>query len=201
MKRKALVTGSCGLIGSEVSIHLGQHGFQVNGIDNNERAVFFGPEGDTRWSLQRLRRDISDYTHYYVDIRDRVAIIRLIADIKPDVIVHTAAQPSHDRAAAIPFDDFDTNAVGTLNLLEGARQACPESPFVHMSTNKVYGDRPNNIALKELDTRWDYNDPAYEHGIPEEFSIDQSKHSLFGASKVASDILVQEYGRYFNMPS
>ena len=201
MKRKALVTGSCGLIGSEVSIHLGQHGFQVNGIDNNERAVFFGPEGDTRWSLQRLRRDISDYTHYYVDIRDRVAIIRLIADIKPDVIVHTAAQPSHDRAAAIPFDDFDTNAVGTLNLLEGARQACPESPFVHMSTNKVYGDLPNTIALQELDTRWDYADTRYENGIPETFSIDQSKHSLFGASKVAADVMVQEYGRYFNMPT
>jgi CDP-paratose 2-epimerase len=117
------------------------------------------------------------------------------------VIVHTAAQPSHDRAAAIPFDDFDTNAVGTLNLLEAARQFCPESPFIHMSTNKVYGDRPNTIAFNELETRWDYADPAYAHGIAEDFSIDQSKHSLFGASKVAADVMVQEYGRYFGMPT
>ena len=117
------------------------------------------------------------------------------------MIVHTAAQPSHDRAAAIPFDDFDTNAVGTLNLLEAARRSCPESPFVHMSTNKVYGDLPNTVALKELDKRWDYADPAFEHGIPETFSIDQSKHSIFGASKVAADVMVQEYGRYFQMPT
>jgi CDP-paratose 2-epimerase len=115
--------------------------------------------------------------------------------------VHTAAQPSHDRAAAIPFDDFDTNAVGTLNLLEAARRACPESPFIHMSTNKVYGDRPNTLELVELETRWDYGDPAYAHGIAEDFSVDQSKHSLFGASKLASDIMVQEYGRYFQMPT
>jgi len=121
--------------------------------------------------------------------------------LKPDAVVHAAAQPSHDRAAAIPFDDFDTNAVGTLNLLEAVRQACPESPFAHMSTNKVYGDRPNSIALTELDTRWDYADPAYSGGIAEDFSIDQSKHSLFGASKVAGDIMVQEYGRYFNIPT
>ncbi len=199
--KKALVTGSCGLIGSEVSTHLGRNNFQVFGIDNNERAVFFGPEGDTSWSLQRLRQHIPDYSHHEVDIRDRARILRLFAEIKPDIIVHTAAQPSHDRAAAIPFDDFDTNAVGTLNMLEAARQACPESPFVHMSTNKVYGDRPNTIALKELETRWDYDDPAYEHGIAETFSIDQSKHSLFGASKVAADVMVQEYGRYFQMPT
>ena len=119
--------------------------------------------------------------------------------MKPDAIVHTAAQPSHDRAAAIPFDDFDTNAVGTLNLLEGVRRHVPEAPFVHMSTNKVYGDAPNHIALKELDKRWEYDDPAYENGIPETFTIDQSMHSLFGASKVAADVMVQEYGRYFGM--
>ena len=128
-------------------------------------------------------------------------MLALVRQLKPDAIVHTAAQPSHDRAAAIPFDDFDTNAVGTLNLLEAARQACPESPFVHMSTNKVYGDAPNLIALKELPTRWDYADPAYDNGIPETFTIDQSKHSLFGASKVAADVMVQEYGRYFNLPT
>ena len=128
-------------------------------------------------------------------------VLKLIDEVRPDVIVHTAAQPSHDRAAAIPFDDFDTNAVGTLNLLEAARRSCPEAPFVHMSTNKVYGDRPNTIALKELDTRWEYADAAYQHGIAEDFSIDQSKHSIFGASKVASDVMVQEYGRYFDMPT
>jgi CDP-paratose 2-epimerase len=121
--------------------------------------------------------------------------------LKPSAVVHTAAQPSHDLAASRPFDDFDVNAVGTLNLLEGVRRFCPEGTFVHMSTNKVYGDRPNTIALQELETRWDYADPTYAHGIAEDFSIDQSKHSLFGASKVAADVLVQEYGRYFNMPT
>jgi CDP-paratose 2-epimerase len=128
-------------------------------------------------------------------------VLALVRTVRPTAIVHTAAQPSHDRAAAIPFDDFDTNAVGTLNLLEAARQACPESPFVHMSTNKVYGDAPNRIALRELPTRWDYADPAYAGGIAETFTIDQSKHSLFGASKVAADVMVQEYGRYFNLPT
>ena len=199
--KKALVTGSCGLIGSEVSIFLGRSGFQVFGVDNNERAVFFGPEGDTSWSLRRLRNEIKSYDHSNVDVRDRQTVLDLVKRVKPDVIVHTAAQPSHDRAAAIPFADFDTNAVGTLNLLEGARQAAPEAPFVHMSTNKVYGDLPNTIALQELETRWDYADPAYEHGIAENFSIDQSKHSIFGASKVAADVMVQEYGRYFGMPT
>jgi CDP-paratose 2-epimerase len=184
-----------------VCVHLARNGYSVSGIDNNERAVFFGPEGDTRWSLQRLRSQIRGYDHHGIDIRNREGVMRLVAEIKPDVIVHTAAQPSHDRAAAIPFDDFDTNAVGTLNLLEAARRASPEAPFVHMSTNKVYGDLPNTIALKELEARWDYADPAYEHGIPETFSIDQSKHSLFGASKVAADVMVQEYGRYFGMPT
>jgi len=128
-------------------------------------------------------------------------VLDLVEKVRPDAIVHTAAQPSHDRAAAIPFDDFDTNAVGTLNFLEAARRACPEAPFAHMSTNKVYGDRPNTIALAELETRWDYADPAYAHGIAEDFSIDQSKHSLFGASKIAGDVMVQEYGRYFSMPT
>ena len=201
MVKKALVTGSCGLIGSEVSLHLARHGFEIYGVDNNERSVFFGPEGDTRRSLHRLQSQISGYRHSQIDIRDRAGVLKLVNEIRPDVIVHTAAQPSHDRAAAIPFDDFDTNAVGTLNFLEAARRACPASPFVHMSTNKVYGDRPNTIALCELETRWDYADPAFEHGIPESFSIDQSKHSLFGASKVAADVMVQEYGRYFGMPT
>jgi len=196
-----LVTGSCGLIGSEVSVFFARKGFRVVGIDNNYRALFFGPEGDTSWVLQRLRREIGSYEHIDLDIRDRERILALFGEIRPSLIVHCAAQPSHDRAAAIPFLDFEVNAVGTLNLLEAARQSCPESPFVFMSTNKVYGDRPNEIRLKELDTRWDYADPVYADGIPEELSIDQSRHSLFGASKAAADVMVQEYGRYHNMPT
>ncbi|MEO2036010.1 MAG: NAD-dependent epimerase/dehydratase family protein, partial [Planctomycetaceae bacterium] len=199
--KKLLVTGSSGLIGSEVCLHFAALGWKIHGVDNNQRAVFFGPQGDTRWNQQRLADGIDGFEHHEVDIRDRDGVLELMSSVRPDAIVHTAAQPSHDKAAAIPFDDFDTNAVGTLNLLEAARQACPESPFVHMSTNKVYGDRPNTIALKELETRWDYADSAYENGISESFSIDQSKHSLFGASKVAADVMVQEYGRYFNMPT
>lgn len=199
--KKLLVTGSSGLIGSEVCIYFASQGWLIHGVDNNQRAVFFGAQGDTRWNQQRLQSQIMDFVHHELDIRDRKGLLKLIENVRPDAIVHTAAQPSHDRAAAIPFDDFDTNAVGTLNLLEAARQFCPESPFVHMSTNKVYGDRPNTIALKELNTRWDYDDPDYANGIPETYSIDQSKHSLFGASKVAADVMVQEYGRYFNMPT
>jgi CDP-paratose 2-epimerase len=144
---------------------------------------------------------LTSFTHHELDIRDRAGVLALVRALRPNVIVHTAAQPSHDRAAAIPFDDFDTNAGGTLNLLEAARQACPESPFIHLSTNKVYGDAPNRIALRELDTRWDFADPAFAEGVPETFTIDQSKHSLFGASKAAADLMVQEYGRYFGLPT
>lgn len=196
-----LVTGSCGLIGSEVCLFFARQGFQIAGVDSNHRAVFFGPEGNTGWVLERLRRDIPDYRHLSLDIRDREGVQTLIGELRPQVIIHTAAQPSHDRAAAIPFLDFEVNALGTLHLLEAARRFCPESPFIHMSTNKVYGDRPNTLALRELETRWDYADAAYQNGIHEEFPIDQSKHSLFGASKVAADVMVQEYGRYFNMPT
>ncbi|QDV12712.1 CDP-paratose 2-epimerase [Rosistilla oblonga] len=199
--KKLLVTGSSGLIGSEVCLYFAAAGWKIHGVDNNQRAVFFGPQGDTRWNQQRLAGRIEGFEHHEVDIRDREAVLALVDKVRPDAIVHTAAQPSHDRAAAIPFADFDTNAVGTLNLLEATRRACPESPFAHMSTNKVYGDRPNSIALEELETRWDYADPQYANGIPESFSIDQSKHSLFGASKVAADVMVQEYGRYFNLPT
>ena len=148
-----------------------------------------------------MQREMSRYVHHELDVRDREGILSLLADLRPSIIIHTAAQPSHDRAATIPFDDFDTNAGGTLNLLEAVRRTCPESPFIHMSTNKVYGDLPNTIKLKELQTRWEYDDPVYFNGIPESFSIDQSTHSLFGASKVAADVLVQEYGRYFGMPT
>src|ERR1700712_497516 len=143
--KKLLVTGSSGLIGSEVCLHFSQSGWQIHGIDNNQRAIFFGPQGDTRWNQQRLQSQLPNFVHHELDIRDRKGVIDLIAEIKPDAIVNTAAQPSHDRAAAIPFDDFDTNAVGTLNLLEAARRYCPESPFAHMSTNKVYGDKTNSI--------------------------------------------------------
>jgi CDP-paratose 2-epimerase len=201
MKKTILVTGSSGLIGSEVCLYFSRElGFAVHGVDNNQRAVFFGPQGDTRWNQERLGRELAGFTHHELDVRDRAGVLALVKTLKPDVIVHTAAQPSHDRAAAIPFDDFDTNAGGTLNMLEAARQACPETPFVNMSTNKVYGDAPNRIRMKELATRWDYDDPVYVAGIPETFTIDQSTHSLFGASKVASDVMAQEYGRYFNMP-
>ena len=201
MTPSILITGSSGLIGSEVCTWFHRRGWHIHGIDNNQRAVFFGAAGDTRWNQQRLRSDLTHFTHHELDMRDRQGILDLVKALRPNAIVHTAAQPSHDKAAQIPFDDFDTNAVGTLNLLEAARQFAPEAPFVHMSTNKVYGDRPNQIALTELDTRWDYADPAYAEGIAEDFSIDQSKHSLFGAGKVAADVLVQEYGRYFDMPT
>jgi len=201
MNKKILITGSSGLIGSEVCQYFARHGYAIHGVDNNQRAVFFGPQGDTRWNQERLAQTISSFHHHEVDIRDRAGVLALVERVRPDAIVHTAGQPSHDRAAAIPFDDFDTNAVGTLNLLEASRRFSPESPFIHMSTNKVYGDRPNTLTLEEKATRWDFADEEYANGIPENFSIDQSKHSLFGASKLASDILVQEYGRYFDMPT
>src|SRR3984885_7397125 len=177
MTKKILVTGSSGFIGSEVCLYFASEGWQVHGIDNNQRAVFFGESGDTRWNQARLQSLIPGYRHHELDIRNRECILQLFQELRPDAIVHAAAQPSHDRAASIPFDDFDTNAVGTLNLLEASRRTCPESPFILMSTNKVYGDRPNTIALRELETRWEYDDPKFEHGIPEDFSIDQSKHS------------------------
>jgi CDP-paratose 2-epimerase len=189
------------LIGSEACFFFAREGFELHGLDNNQRAVFFGAAGDTRWNQARLGSALPRFVHHELDIRNRQGVLDLLAELRPDCIVHAAAQPSHDRAAAIPFDDFDTNAVGTLNLLEAARRACPESPFLHMSTNKVYGDRPNGLPLRELPTRWDYADPADAHGIAEDFPIDQAKHSLYGASKMAADVLVQEYGRYFQMPT
>jgi CDP-paratose 2-epimerase len=201
VSKKLLVTGSSGLIGSEVCLYFAQNGWQIHGIDNNQRAAFFGPKGDTRWNQRRLAGRIADFHHHELDIRDRPGILHLLQELRPDAIVHTAAQPSHDLAASIPFADFDTNAVGTLNLLEATRQAVPESPFVVLSTNKVYGDAPNELPLAELETRWDYADPSHYAGIPETFRIDQSKHSVFGASKVAADVMIQEYGRYFGLPT
>src|SRR6266498_5613342 len=166
MSKTLLVTGSSGLIGSEVCVYFARElGYNIHGVDNNQRAVFFGPQGDTRWNQRRLQETVPGFVHHELDIRNRQGLEELVKEVAPALVVHTAAQPSHDRAAAIPFDDFDTNAGGTLNLLEAARQACPETPFVHMSTNKVYGDAPNRIALRELATRWDHADPLYEHGI------------------------------------
>jgi CDP-paratose 2-epimerase len=201
MSKILLVTGASGLIGSEVCVYFARLGYSVHGVDNNQRAVFFGPQGDTRWNQARLERELPSYQHHELDIRDRNGVLDLMARLCPSVVVHAAAQPSHDRAAAIPFDDFDTNAVGTLNLLEAARRSCADSPFIYLSTNKVYGDGPNRIPLVERELRWDYADQAFADGIPESFSIDHCLHSLFGASKVAGDVMVQEYGRYFGMPT
>jgi len=194
-----LVTGSSGLIGSEVVTHFCGRGWRVYGIDNNMRADFFGPQGDTCRNQQRLSRAHKAFAHHELDIRDRTAMLRCLSETRPDLIVHAAAQPSHDLAASRPFDDFDVNAVGTLNMLEATRRSAPEAPFVYLSTNKVYGDKPNEFPLRELDTRWDYAEQADFDGIRETISIDQSKHSLFGASKLAADVMVQEYGRYFGM--
>lgn len=196
---KILVTGSNGLIGSEVVRYFAPQGHDVHGIDNNMRADFFGPAGDTRWNQRRLAADLKTFHHHEIDIRSRTKVLNCLETLRPQLIVHAAAQPSHDLAASRPFDDFDVNAVGTLNLLEATRRYVPEAIFVFLSTNKVYGDAPNEIPLKELATRWDYDDPAYLNGIAEDFRIDRSKHSIFGASKVAADIMVQEYGRYFGL--
>jgi CDP-paratose 2-epimerase len=197
--KKVIVTGSNGLIGSEVVTYFDQLGWQVFGVDNNMRRDFFGEKGDTRWNQHRLEALCKNFAHHELDIRDRSGVMSFVRYAEPDLIVHAAAQPSHDLAAKRPFDDFDVNAGGTLNLLEATRQYAPEAVFVQMSTNKVYGDRPNSIPLVEKETRWDYADPAYANGIDESFSVDQSKHSLFGVSKTAADLMVQEYGRYFGM--
>ena len=195
---KILVTGTGGLIGSEAAKSWLRQGYDVVGIDNNSRREFFGPKGDVTSVLSDLSQYLK-YNHYSLDIRNRGGGEDAIASELPNVVVHCAAQPSHDKAAAIPFADFDTNAVGTFNLLEATRKNCPDSTFIHVSTNKVYGDAPNFLDLEELDTRYDYASPEYVNGISESMSIDQCTHSLFGASKVAADICAQEYGRYFGM--
>ena len=201
MKKTLLVTGSNGLIGSEMVSHFHRLGWAVHGVDNNMRADFFGPQGDTRWNQKRLLDEHPGFVHHELDVRDRAGLETLVRTVAPTAVIHTAAQPSHDLAAKRPFEDFDVNAGGTMNLLEAMRRHCPTSPLVHMSTNKVYGDAPNRITLVDRGTRWDYDDPAFADGIPETFTIDQSKHSLFGASKAAGDIMVQEYGRYHDMPT
>src|SRR5438067_5332949 len=197
-----IVTGSSGLIGSETAKRFAQKGLRIVGIDNDMRAEFFGAEASTKSTRDELVKNLRQYEHHDLDIRDAKSISALFAKHRGAIraVVHTAAQPSHDWAAREPQTDFTVNANGTLNLLEAARENCPEAPFVFTSTNKVYGDTPNRLPLRELETRWEI-EPGheYERGIPETMSIDATKHSLFGASKVAADVLVQEYGKYFGM--
>src|SRR5256885_13698969 len=199
-----IVTGSSGLIGSETAKRFAQKGLRIVGIDNDMRAQFFGVEASTKSTRDELEKNLREYEQYELDIRDAKSISALFANYRGTIraVVHSAAQPSHDWAAREPQTDFAVNANGTLNLLEAARENCPEAPFVFTSTNKVYGDTPNRLPLRELETRWEI-EPGHEFepGIPETMSIDATKHSLFGASKVAADVLVQEYGRYFGMPT
>jgi len=195
---KALITGSGGLIGSECVRQLSAEGWEVIGIDNDMRRQFFGAQGTTLPVVQELRTTLPRYRHLSIDIRDRQAVRQVFDAERPQFIIHTAAQPSHDKAAAIPYDDFDVNALGTMNLLVAARDFCRESPFCFTSTNKVYGDRPNYLPLIELDKRYDYAGGL--DGVDENMSIDQCLHSVFGASKVAADVMCQEFGRYFQMP-
>lgn len=202
--RTAVVTGSGGLIGSQSVSRLCRDGWQVVGIENDMRATFFGPEASTRDVSSALKRDFEGFREVELDIRDAEGVARVFREIPggPDLVVHTAAQPSHDWAARDPFTDFGVNATGTLNLLEAARSSCPDSPFIFCSTNKVYGDLPNSLPLLELDTRLELpEDHPYFGGIDTSMSIDRSTHSLFGVSKAAADLLVQEYGRYFDMPT
>lgn len=197
--KRVLITGSSGLIGSEAVEYFDRQGRAVVGVDNNMRREFFGASGDTTWNLERLRQVTRHFTHHAIDIRDRERIFGLFHSERPDLVLHCAAQPSHDKAREIPLLDFEVNALGTMNLLEAARQHCPEAAFVFLSTNKVYGDAPNELPMKELPTRYDYADPQDHEGIAETCRIDQTLHSLFGASKVAADVMAQEYGHYFGM--
>lgn len=199
----AIITGSAGLIGSEATTFFAEQGLDVVGIDNDMRRVFFGEDASTTWNRQRLEKTLgTQYTHLEADIRDNETITQIFRKYADNIvlIIHTAAQPSHDWAARDPMMDFSVNANGTLNLLEATRQYCPDAPFIFTSTNKVYGDTPNRLPLVELETRWEI-DPnhTYKSGIREDMSVDQTLHSLFGASKVAADVLVQEYGRYFGL--
>jgi CDP-paratose 2-epimerase len=196
---RVLVTGSSGLIGSEAVAYFDALGAEVLGIDNNMRAVFFGSDGDTRWNQARLERATRRFRHLEIDVRDRAGVAGVLAANEIDLVVHCAAQPSHDLAARMPFEDFDVNAGGTLNLLEGLRRHRPDAVFVLLSTNKVYGDAPNELPLRELPTRWDYARPEDHDGVDETCRLDRCLHSLFGASKLAADVMAQEYGRYFGL--
>ncbi|MEM9828117.1 MAG: NAD-dependent epimerase/dehydratase family protein [Planctomycetota bacterium] len=196
---RVIVTGSSGLIGSAGVRHYDALGHEVIGIDNDMRATFFGESGSTKWNQSQLERETQNFRTISIDIRDRDGILDLFKNEPPDLVIHCAAQPSHDKAAAIPFLDFEVNANGTLNLLEATRQHAPDAVFCHMSTNKVYGDAPNELPLKETDTRYDYAEESDFDGIDEHCRIDQTMHSLFGASKTAADVLAQEYGKYFGL--
>ena len=196
---KVLVTGSSGLIGSEAVQYYDREGYQVIGVDNNMRAEFFGSQGDTTWNLSRLKNATKQFEHRNIDIRDRESIFELFKTEHFDLVIHCAAQPSHDKACQIPLLDFEVNALGTVNLLEATRQFCPEAVFIHMSTNKVYGDAPNEVPMIESEKRYDYARREDYHGISEKCRIDRCLHSLFGASKTAADVVAQEYGRYFGM--
>src|SRR5579863_3131959 len=196
---RVLVTGSSGLIGSEAVEFYDSHGHEVHGIDNNMRREFFGAMGDTHWNLQRLRDCTKMFTHHEIDIRDRSAVTELFRSKRFDLVIHCAAQPSHDKAKEFPLLDFEVNALGTMNLLETCRLQSPKSVFIFMSTNKVYGDAPNELPLVETESRYDYARPEDYAGISEQCRIDRSTHSIFGASKVAADVMVQEYGRYFGL--
>lgn len=197
--KKILITGSSGLIGSEAVTYYDSRGDAVHGIDNNMREFFFGPRGDTTWNLERLKAASREFTHHSIDIRNREQLFALFERVRFDQVIHCAAQPSHDRAGDIPIEDFEVNALGTVNVLEAVRRYCPEAVVIVMSTNKVYGDSPNEIPLKELPTRWEYSRPEDFNGVPEDCRIDRSLHSLFGASKVAADVMAQEYGRYYGL--
>jgi CDP-paratose 2-epimerase len=198
-RKKVLITGAGGLIGSACSEYLVSNGWNVVGVDNNQRQEFFGPSGSTSEVVKDLvRRFPGAYRHTALDIRNRQGVRDLFKEERPDLIVHAAAQPSHDKAASIPYDDFDVNSVGTFNILVAARDFCKDSPLCFTSTNKVYGDRPNYLPLEEKETRWDYANGL--DGIDETMSIDQCLHSIFGASKLAADVMCQEFGRYFDMP-
>jgi len=196
---KVLVTGSSGLIGSEAVAHFDRQGHEVVGVDNNMRREFFGAAGDTLWNLERLKNATRRFTHFALDIRDRTGVEELFRSQRFGLIVHCAAQPSHDKAREIPLVDFEVNALGTIHLLEATRQHCPDAVFVFLSTNKVYGDAPNEIPMKELDTRYDYARTEDYDGVTENCRIDRTLHSLFGVSKAAADLVAQEYGRYFGM--
>jgi len=197
-----IITGSSGLIGSEAVEFFAEKGFQIIGIDNDMRSYFFGKEASTVWVKERLQGKVKGYIHKDLDIRDFGDVEKIFQEYSSDIklIIHTAAQPSHDWAAKEPFTDFSVNATGTLNMLELTRQHCTEAVFIFTSTNKVYGDLPNQLPLVENESRWEIEEGhRFFDGIDESMSIDQSTHSLFGASKAAADIFVQEYGRYFGM--
>lgn len=196
---KILITGSGGLIGSELCNYFDNLNYKIIGIDNDQRKLFFGKNGSVNWKIKELKENLKNYTHHNIDIRDKKKLLYIFKKFKPDAIAHCAAQPSHDLATKIIFDDFEVNTLGTLNLLDCIHKIVPKSPLVFLSTNKVYGDNPNKLPIKELSKRWEFKNDLFKRGINESLSIDHCTHSFFGASKLSADIYVQEYGNYFNL--